>query len=72
MDDFMFEEELKTGSRVIVSPIAPATYTDYVADDNLAGPDGYFIMLAGPKRVDVVAKARTFESALELIAHLRA
>lgn len=67
MDDLALVAQLGDGSTLYVSPVDSATYKECVEYDTLGGADGYFIVRAVPMgkrtRLDVLAKAATFEAA---------
>lgn len=67
MDDLMLSAMIDENTTLRVSPIAPETYQECVDEDTLGGGDGYFLLLtrrsAGASHLEVLAKAKSFDSA---------
>lgn len=69
MDEIILKADLDENTAIYISPIARQTYDEHVADDNLGGDRGYFLVKSsriGERKMEVLAKLATFEAAFEL------
>lgn len=69
MEDVVLKADLDDSTSLYVSQVDQQTYTEHVDNDVLGGSDGYFIFKSrrtGFPRLEVLAKAPTFETASEL------
>ena len=71
MDDLILEAQIDAYTKLIISPIAPETYSEYVDDDTVGGPDGYFVLKAAERgpgpHLEVLAKVCSVEAAERLL-----
>ena len=66
MEDVVLRTSLDDSTSLYVSPLSRQTYAEHVEDDNLGGAQGYFVVRSratGDNRLEVLAKAPTFEAA---------
>lgn len=66
MEDVVLRTDLDDSTSLYVSPLSRQTYEEHVEVDNLGGPQGYFVVRSrsfGDNRLEVLAKAPTFEAA---------
>lgn len=69
MEDIVLKADLDDSTSLYVSPVDQQTYEEHVDNDVLGGLDGYFIFRSrrtGYPRLEILAKAPTFEMASEL------
>lgn len=62
--------KLASGETVYCSPVHSQTYAEYVEDDNLGGPGGYFISRQQGASFEVLAKAANLDAARTLFGML--
>jgi hypothetical protein len=66
MEDVVLKVKLHETTCLYVSPITRQAYDEHVEEDNLGGDNGYFIIRShtvGAQRLEILAKAPTFEAA---------
>jgi hypothetical protein len=77
MEDVVLRTELDDSTSLYVSPLSRQTYDEHIEHDNLGGAQGYFVVRSrssGENRLEILAKAPTFEAAealFDLIAARR-
>lgn len=70
MDDVALTARLTSGETIYVSPVHDQTYEEYVENDNLGGPSGYFISVERGQKFEVLAKAANLDAARSLFSML--
>lgn len=73
MEEIVLKARLGDSEDLYISPIDAQTYDEHVADNNLGGAGGYFVMRSrrtGFPRLEVLAKVPTIEAATALFAML--
>jgi hypothetical protein len=70
MEDLVLRAEIGGGTMLYVSAIDHNTFHEHVAEDNLGGSKGYFVIRTGNGsqgcRFEILAKATSFDAASDL------
>lgn len=66
MDDVSLVAKIDDHTTVYVTPVHDQTYEEFVEDDNLGGPSGYFIARERDNQFEVLAKASSLSTAREI------
>lgn len=69
MEEVILKTTLDDTCSLYISPIDRQTYEEHVADKDIGGSGGYFVMLSrkvGAPNLEVLAKAATLEAAVAL------
>lgn len=70
MDDITLAARLDDGTMLYVTPVHDQTYDEFVENDNLGGPNGYFITRQRRCHFEVLGKATSLDAAREIFALL--
>ena len=70
MDDVTLSARVDDDTIVYVSPIHDQIYREFVEDDSLGGPIGYFIARERGGQFEILAKATNLDAARELFGML--
>ena len=66
MDDVSLIAKIGDDNIVYVCPVHDRTYHEYVEDNNLGGPSGYFIACEQNNQFEVLAKATSLTAARKI------
>lgn len=72
MDDVTLVARLQDDTTVYVSPMHDYTYQEFVENDSLGGPSGYFITRERGNKYEVLAKAASLDAAREIFSLITA
>lgn len=72
MDDVTLVARLDNDTTLYVSPMHDHTYNEFIEDNALGGPSGYFIARERRNQFEILAKAANLDAAREIFSMLTA
>lgn len=72
MDDITLIAKFDNETTLYMSPMHDQTYSEFVEEDNLGGPTGYFITRERCNKFEILAKAANLDAAREIFGMLTA
>lgn len=72
MDEISLVAQIDSNTTVYVSPVHDETYSEFVENDILGGPEGYFIAREFKNNFEILAKASNLDAAKEIFFMLTA